>query len=163
MNTSAPIFYHPSDEEFLTTIYVLVDTILTFLNGKRLNSERKAGRKPTLTESELITLAIFRFHLGFLDLKHTYRFYYQYLKKLFPDLPRYQNFVAGINRVSSLAAQVLKILMKVLGRASSGLKIIDSLPLPVCDSRRSTTHRVMRTLSSVSRSSRGWWYEHSAG
>lgn len=160
MNTSAQIFYHSksSDEELLTVIYVLVDTILTQLRDKRLKSERRSGRKPALTESELITLAIFRFHLGFSTLKHTYRFYYQYLKKLFPNLPRYQNFVGGINRVSGLAGQILKILMKIKGSGNPGLKIIDSLPLPVCDARRSGTNKVMEGLATVSRSSRGWYY-----
>jgi hypothetical protein len=160
MNTSAQLFYHSksSDEELLTVIYVLVDTILTHFREKRLTGERIPGRKPALTESELVTLAIFRFHLGFSDLKHTYRFYYQYLKKLFPDLPRYQNFVCGINLVSGLAGQILKILMKIPGQDNSNLKIIDSLPLPTCDQRRSSTNKVTKGLATISRSSRGWYY-----
>ncbi len=158
MNTSAPLVYHSSDEELLTTIYVLVDTVLLRLKEQRIGSGRKTGRRPALTESELITLAIFRFHLGFSDLKHTHRFYHQYLRRLFPNLPRYQNFVLGINRVSSLAGQILKILMRLVSQGNSNLKILDSLPLPACDPRRSGSSRVMKDLATISRSSRGWYY-----
>jgi hypothetical protein len=158
MKTSAPLVYHHScDEDVLIALYVLIDTIVTNFNRKRLKRSGAVGRKATLTEAELITLAIFRFHLGFLTLKHTYRFYYQYLRKYFPDLPSYQNFVCGINRVSGLAGRCLMALMKIFEQGK-GLKIIDSLPLPVCDQRRSSTNKIMKGLATISRSSRGWYY-----
>jgi hypothetical protein len=73
MKTSAPLVYHQSsDEDVLTVIYCLIDTIVRSLNTRRLKPKGTAGRKAKLTESELVTLAIFRFHLGFPTLKHTY-------------------------------------------------------------------------------------------
>lgn len=150
---SAPIVYQNSEIDSLLLLFLFVDRILSVLP-----KEEHPGPKGSLNDTELITLALFRFHLGFKDWKHTYRCFKSSYYREFPHLPAYKNFLGGINRVSLKALWILGILMYVGRRDNRLLKIVDSTPLPVCKKYRTFTHKVMKQFASKGHNSQGVFY-----
>lgn len=153
--SSAPIVYQKSEQDLLLILFLFVDTLIRMIPIKKKNKPGPAGN---LTDSEFITLAIWRFHLGFYDWKHAYFCYLTHYDHEFPKLPSYKNFISGINRVAVKAVWVLGILMYMARKNNTLLKFLDSTALPVCKNKRISTHKVMKLLATRSQTSMGWFY-----
>lgn len=128
------------------------------LNRCPYKNQKHPGKQVDLSDSELVTLALWRFAMGFKDWQHAYTCYATHLSKEFPKLPTYKNFITGINRVAIKALWILAVLMAMAKKDNTLLKILDSSALPVCKNRRISSHKVMVSYATRSQTSTGWFY-----
>lgn len=155
---SAPIVYQnvqQEEQDLLLTLFLFVDTLLSMIPRKKKKTPGPAGN---LTDSELITLALWRFHFRFKDWKHAYLCFSSNYSREFPRIPTYKNFITGINRVAVKALWILGMLMYMARKDNTLLKFLDSSALPVCKNRRISSHKVMKQFASRSQTSQGWFY-----
>lgn len=117
--------------------------------------QKKRWRQSALSLSELMTLIVLFHQLRHRQFK---RFYLDYacrhLRAEFPHLPSYSRLVELMPR----CAAPLAALFDVLKGRCTGLSIVDSTPLAVCDNLRIRRHRVFRGLAARGKSSTGWFY-----
>lgn len=158
---------HISDlKNILIMIYCFADD---FLKGivkniryalMRPNNNHPPTKKRNLSLAELASLAIFRFFTGHRNWKDFYRHLKTYHEKDFPNLPTYQNFLAAINKLSTLANLMLHGFMNIFQKMTSTnkLKFTDSTKLQVCNIKREFSHKVCFGLASKSKSTMGWFY-----
>lgn len=153
--SSALIVYQKTEQDLLLMLFLFVDTLCNMIPRKKKNKPGPAGN---LSDSELVTLALWRFHLGFSDWKHAYFCFLTHYYHEFPKLPSYKNFITGINRVTIKAMWILGMLMYMARKDNTLLKFLDSTALPVCKNKRICSHKVMKVLATRSQTSMGWFY-----
>ena len=117
----------PDLDALLVALYVLADDLLP--------KRRGPGRKPRITDAEIICLAVAQIFLDCPSERRFLRFARARLGHLFPYIPKQ----AGYNkRVRALAPQVCQ-LISVLARSSPSfcdrLRLLDSTPVPCAQSR----------------------------
>jgi hypothetical protein len=117
----------PDLDTLLIALYVLADDLLPARGGP--------GRKPRISDAELITLAVAQVFLDCPNERRFLRFARQRLGHLFPYIPGQ----SGYNkRVRSLASQVC-LLVGLVARSSPSfcdrLRLLDSTPVPCAQSR----------------------------
>ncbi|MEO5911441.1 MAG: IS982 family transposase [Pelobium sp.] len=117
---------------------------------------RVRDRKPSLSESEIITILI-AFHSGhFTNLKHFYLEHIcLYYKEYFPNLVSYNRFVELQQRVA--VPMMLFLKTHCLGN-SRGINFIDSTHIKVCHNRRIHNHKVFAQVAERGQCSIGWFY-----
>jgi len=150
----------------LVAVYTFVDDFLkNVLQTIRFALERPRRDYPptktyNLSVAELATLAIFRFFTGHKNWKDFYKHVRTYHTKDFPGLPKYQNFLAAVNKLSSLAALLLQGFMNVFNNTTDlkSFKYTDGTPLPVCKNKRIFSHKTCKGLAQRSKSTMGWFY-----
>lgn len=164
------LFKHTTPISDLNTILVTIfcfvdDFIKQVLNTLRFAIERPSQNHPptkthNLSVAELATLAIFRYFTGHTNWKDFYRHVRTYHLGDFPGLPAYQNFLAAVNKLSSLATLLLHGFMSVFKRttAITAFKFTDGTALKVCGNKRIFSHKVCRGRAARSKSSMGWFY-----
>jgi hypothetical protein len=122
-----------------------------------LKERHPAGRKPSLSESEVLTILTLYHLSGF----KCFQYYYERLvlgemKSYFPCAVSYTHFL-------ELARQAL-LHTFLLAHYRAGLSqrsehyFIDSKKLPVCDNRRIHSHKVFDQIATRGRSSTGWFF-----
>lgn len=117
----------PDLDSLLIALYVLADDLLPERSGP--------GRKPRITDAEVIALAVAQVFLDCPSERRFLRFARTRLGHLFPYIPKQ----AGYNkRVRALAGQVC-LLINLLARNSPSfcdrLRLLDSTPVPCAQSR----------------------------
>ena len=116
-----------------------------------------AGRKPSLSESEVLTILVLYHLSGFKCFEYYYRrLVLQELKSFFPKAVSYTQFLF-------LARQAcFHIFLLAHYRCSLSSRTnhyyVDSKKLPVCDNRRIHSNRVFEEVASRGRGSTGWFY-----
>ena len=124
---------------------------------KGLQQRHPAGRKPSLSESEVLTILTLYHLSGF----KCFQYYYERLvlgemKGYFPRAVSYTHFL-------ELARQAL-LHAFLLAQCRCGLSertghyYIDSKKLPVCDNRRIHQHRVFEETAARGKASTGWFF-----
>lgn len=113
------------------------------------------GRKPTLTDSELLTMLIWD---GLTEPHKTLRSVYAWIVRdygdCFPKLPAYQNFVAHCHRLLPVLAGLLAATLS----SAAPLRFVDSTMLPVCRKVRADRHKVARDVAAWGKNWQGWHY-----
>ena len=121
-------------DDLLTALYVLADDFLP----KRPKS--CPGRKPRISDAEVISLAVAQVLLDCPKERRFLRFASRRLAHLFPYIPGQ----SGYNkRVRALAPQIAELLGHLARRSPSwcdGLRLIDATPIP-CGHSRETVKR----------------------
>ena len=117
----------PDLDALLVALYVLADDLLPKRSGP--------GRKPRISDAELITLAVAQIFLDCPSERRFLRFARARLGHLFPYIPKQ----AGYNkRVRALAPQIC-LLVNAVARSSPSfydrLRLLDSTPVPCAQSR----------------------------
>jgi hypothetical protein len=145
------------NELHLITIYCVIDEFLAAiqplleLTGPKTTSP-KSTRKPGLSMGEIMTILICFQKSGF----RNFKFYYLYgdLKPLFPKMPSYSRFVTLAPRAMLF---LFAFLQSMLGNCT-GLQLIDSTPLIVCDIHRASSHKTFKDLAKKGKTSMGWFF-----
>lgn len=138
-------------------LFVLVDDMLAvFPHPSALGSNR--GRHPSLTDSEIVTMALLQPLCRFADKRALWAFLSAYCRDLFPGLPGYKSFVQLTNSRAVLAGQILLILCALNRKEHDGSTLIDSTALPVCKNKRISSHRVAKGFAKRSKTTTGWFY-----
>jgi hypothetical protein len=98
------------------------------------------GRRPRLTDAELLTLAVAQVLLGF-DNEHRWmRFAYCRLGHLFRYLPKQPDYNKPLRTAAPLLAVAITHLARVSPSWCDDLRLIDATPVP-CGTSRETAKR----------------------
>ena len=123
---------HADLDSLLTALYVLVDDLLPKRSGP--------GRRPRISDAELIALAVAQVFLHCPSERRFLRFARQRLGHLFPYIPKQPGYN---KRLRALAPQIC-IAIEHLARVSPSfcerLRLLDSTPVP-CGASRETVKR----------------------
>jgi hypothetical protein len=129
------------------------------LEGAQLKADnsKKSRNKPCkLSDSEVITILI-AFHLGgYRNLKHFYTQYVQiHLTSEFPETVSYNRFV----ELQQKALFPMVIFLKLMRLGScTGISIVDSTPLRVCNNKRIFNHKVFDGIAQRGKSTMGYFF-----
>lgn len=122
-----------------------------------LEARHPAGRKPSLSESEVLTILTLYHLSGFKCFQYYYeRLVLGELKSYFPRAVSYTHFLE-LARQALLHAFLLAHYRAGLSEGT-GHFYIDSKKLPVCDNRRIHSHKVFQELASRGKGSTGWFF-----
>lgn len=117
---------------------------------------RKSTREPLLSDSEIMSIAIFYHFSGYKCFEYYYR---QAIlgpyKGCFPRAVSYERFVALMPRVMPLLCLYLAL---VRCGQHTGIYYADSKKLPVCDNHRIHQHAVFKGIADRGKSSTGWFF-----
>lgn len=119
------------------------------------DGQRHRRRHASLELSELMTLVVLFHQLRFRQFKSFYLAYAcRFLRREFPSLPSYQRCIELLPR----CAVPLAALFNTLKGQCSGVSIVDSTPIAVCDNLRISRHKVFAGLAARGKSSTGWFF-----
>lgn len=144
----------------LTELFCLMDDFCrefepSFKMQSLLSTPKSRSRKPGLSLAEIMTLVVLFHQLRFRQFKSFYLFHaLRYLREAFPTLPSYSRFVELMPR-GQFALTIL--LNQMLGECS-GISIVDSTPIAVCDNLRIGRHKTFKNMAQRGKSSTGWFY-----
>jgi DDE family transposase len=119
-------------DALLTAIYVLVDDFLP----QRLGP----GRPPSLSDAELITLAIAQVFLGLPNDRQFLALARWRLWHLFPYLPKQPGYNKRVRTLAPAIARSINYLAYISPSFCEGLRLLDSTPVP-CAASRETVRR----------------------
>ena len=113
-------------------------------------------RPPTMSSSEIITIAVL-FHLGgFRTFKHFYIYYVQqHMQEEFPKTVSYNRFTELMQR--NLMPMTLFLKTCCLGNCT-GISFVDSTPIRVCKNKRIKRNKVFKGIANTGKSTMGWFH-----
>jgi DDE family transposase len=120
-----------------------LDTLLAALYcflDDHVVSPRRIGRRPLLTDTELLCLAIAQVLLGFPSERHWIRYARKNLRHLFRYIPDQSGYNKRLRAAGPLITHVIRKLAEVTPTQAPILRLIDSTPVP-CGASRETTKR----------------------
>ncbi len=115
-------------DSLLTALYVLVDDLLPARTG--------AGRRPKITDAELITLAVAQILLDCHSERRFLRFARQRLGHLFPYIPKQPGYNKRLRALAPSICLVISTLARISPSFCDRLRLLDSTPVPCGASRR---------------------------
>lgn len=125
-------------ETLLTALYVdLEDRVLPALGWSR---GHRPGRKPKLSDAELICLVVAQHLLGIAAERRWIRYARKHLIGMFPDLPGQSGYGKRLRAQNGLIAAVITELARDVDSWHDMLRLVDSTPLP-CGASRETVKR----------------------
>ena len=123
---------HADLDTLVIALYVTVDELL----GPR----RGPGRKPKLSDAELVCLAVAQVLLGCNSERRWLRFAHRRLGHLFPYLPTPSAYNKRLRRAAPLVALAIQDLAVHTPSWGDQLRLVDSTPVP-CAASRQTVQR----------------------
>jgi len=148
-----------------TEIYFFVDELLNILSKTTFWEKFPKwnryirGRKKRLSLSEIVTLNIIAVLGHFTDLKASHRNASLYLKKDFPKLTNYENYLKATNQSLPFIMIILQLLLNFTKYYSkNSKKYIDSTPLQVCKNKRISRNKVCKGFAARGKTTIGWFY-----
>lgn len=122
-------------ETLLTELYVLIDDHVAPPRTGR-------GRRPLLSDAELLTLSVAQVLLGFDSERHWIRHAHsnEHLRSLFPYLPGQSDYNKRLRAARGLLCQVIQIVAQLSPSWFDDLWITDATPVP-CGASRETVKR----------------------
>jgi len=136
---------------FLTTYRTLKTTITQIFHVLKLNDrEHPKGRKPTLSNIEAVTCAIFKQKQNIATKKSLWEI-------LEPPLS-YQKFVDAINRVAPYLTRIIAVLLSLARKNPHLVKFTDATDIPVCLPKNGKHHKTMRGLAAWSHTGKGSFF-----
>jgi hypothetical protein len=125
-------------DTLLTALYVqLEDRVLPVLGWSR---QRRPGRKPVLSDAELVCLAVAQHLLGIASERRWIRWARVHLRATFPAIPGQSGFGKRLRAQGGLLAAVITELARDTPSWHDLLRLVDSTPLP-CAASRETVKR----------------------
>jgi len=119
-------------DSLLTALYVLVDDFLPIRRG--------AGRRPKISDAELITLAVAQILLGCHSERRFLRLARRRLGHLFPYIPKQPGYNKRIRALAPRICLVINHLARISPSFGDRLRLLDSTPVP-CGASRQTVKR----------------------
>ena len=136
---------------FITKLSSLKTIVTQFFTKLKFNErEHPKGRKPILSNSEIVTAIIFKQKQNIATKKSLY--------EILEPPCSYNRFVVRLNQASKYLIAVITAVKEFLRKEAHLIKFTDSTELPVCLNKNSKNHRTMKELSAKSKSSKGWFY-----
>lgn len=143
----------------ITELYCYVDdfyqSVREQVHNNMISEDKKSRNRQTmLSISEIVTLVLLFHSSRFRQIKKFYQYVGLFLRKEFPRLPSYNRFIELMPR----STVFLTVLFESLKGECTGISIVDSTPLAVCDNRRISRHRVFSGSAERGKSSTGWFF-----
>src|SRR4051794_5017079 len=120
-------------DALLTVLYVLVDDLLP-------RGRRGAGRRPKISDSELICLAIAQVLLDCPNERRFLRLAKRRLGHLFPYIPGQSGFNKRLRALAPQLLEAITLLARLSPSFCDRLRLLDSTPVP-CAASRETVRR----------------------
>ncbi|XAS70678.1 IS982 family transposase [Micrococcaceae bacterium Sec5.1] len=122
----------------LTTLYVYLDDhVLPDLGVSRA---RRPGRKPVLSDAELLCLAVAQHLLGFSSETRWIRYSRIHLSGMFPGIPHQSGYNKRLRAAGPVIAAAITALARDTPSWHEVLRLVDSTPVP-CGMSRETVKR----------------------
>jgi hypothetical protein len=119
-------------DDLLIALYVLIDDLLPARTG--------AGRRPRITDAELITLAVAQILLGCSKERRFLRVARQRLGHLFRYIPNQSGYNKRLRKLAPEICRVISHLARSSPSFCERLRLLDSTPVP-CGQSRETVKR----------------------
>lgn len=110
------------------------------------------GRPKKIKDADALTYALYQHQSTRLTKKSVYDDFKEHLHC------SYKTFVVSLNRVARLSLRLLFLLMRLGKKHAHLIKYTDATDIPVCLKKNADSHKTMRDLASLGRSSKGWFY-----
>jgi hypothetical protein len=118
-------------DTFLTALYVIVDD---FCQSNR--PKKRPGPKASLSESEILTLAIFARFCRFTSERDFYRYAKSSLRDAFPTLPDRSQFNRCVRSRARLIEEVALHLARTMEAQRCPYEALDTSAMPIRDAKR---------------------------
>jgi hypothetical protein len=138
-------------DDLVIALYVTIDELL----GPDPRRGRP-GRKPRLSDSELVCLAVAQVLLGCHGEHRWIRFCYCRLGHLFPYLPNQPGYNKRLRQARWLLGEVMAYLADRSPSIDDSLRLLDATPVPCAASRETVKRSALRGLADY-----GWCASHS--
>lgn len=122
----------------LTTLYVYLDDHV--LPGLGVSRARRPGRKPVLSDTELLCLAVAQHLLGFSSETRWIRYSRIHLSGMFPGIPHQSGYNKRLRAAGPVIAAAITALARDTPSWHEVLRLVDSTPVP-CGMSRETVKR----------------------
>lgn len=122
----------------LTTLYVYLDDHV--LPDLGMSRDRGPGRKPVLSDAELLCLAVAQHLLGFSSETRWIRYARIHLSAMFPGIPHQSGYNKRLRTAGPLIAAAITALARDTPSWHEVLRLVDSTPVP-CGTSRETVKR----------------------
>ena len=147
----------------ITELFCLIDDFTRYyaeaMKAKQISSglisERYKTRIPGLAPSEIICIISLFQTSPCKNFKYFYNSYAQLYKPEFPGMPCYARFVALMPRVIHIMAMLTQGL---LSKKTNLEHFVDATSLAVCSTKRISSHKVMKGLARIGKTTKGWFY-----
>lgn len=110
------------------------------------------GRPKKIKDSDALTFALYQHTSTRATKKSVYEDFKESLAC------SYKTFVVSVNRVSVLTMRLLALIMRFNKQTSHLVKYTDATDIPVCLKKNADSHKTMKDLAGLGRSSKGWFY-----
>lgn len=130
-------------------LYCFVDDIIPE------KEKPKGGRPQILSDSEVVTILVWNtlvLHQKTLKDVHTTLAHYH--RNDFPNIPRYQGFVAHCHRLLPVFFHALSLVL----HNTASMRLMDATMLPVCKRHRADSHKVAKNIAQFGKNHQGWHY-----
>jgi hypothetical protein len=141
-------------DTFLTTLYVMVDDFCK----AAWPPEQHPGPQATLSQSEVVNLAVFGQWQGFGSERGFYRYAQQHLRAAFPQLPTREQFNRQMRQQHAALVAFFLHLVALLAAQRCAYEALDSSGVPTRDAKRRGIGWVPG-LTDIGWSNRLGWYE----
>jgi hypothetical protein len=141
-------------DELFITLFCVIDDLCKALLPRKLSTSK--GRDPILNYPELMTIGVYFCLSNTAAFKGFYRLFLS--NKYFTSLPEYSRLLRNVKVVCFDVVLMMRIISAInCSLDKGGIKIIDSVPLPVVSNKRIFGYSVSE-LAARGRSSMGWYY-----
>lgn len=127
-------------KDFITVIYILIDDIYQEIIPTYIK-ERRNIKDAILSDSEIITISIVGKLLTIDSEKAWLGFCRRNLRDLFPKFCDRTRFNRTRRALHAVIDEIRKQLTNILGYQNKSVRIIDSIPIPVCKFGRAYFHK----------------------
>jgi hypothetical protein len=141
----------------LVKCFCIVDDFFGIVALSRSKGRKRSGRPSVLSVSELVTICL----IGQVyEVSCLIRLYELIRDRFSSDfrLPKYGNFVTGMNQVSRDMVLFISALLSVQNTTLGDVCFVDGTKIEVCKIYRELRHKTMKKLATKSKSTTGWWY-----
>jgi hypothetical protein len=135
-------------DDLLTALYVLVDDLLPARHG--------AGRRPRISDAELITLAVAQILLQCYSERRFLRLARRQLGHLFSYIPKQPGYNKRLRSLAPQICLVIEHLARISPSFCDRLRLLDSTPVPCGQSRETRKRSELAGWASY-----GWCASHS--
>ncbi len=142
-------------DTFLTTLYVMVDD---FCQSQAEEDQAKPGPQPSLSQSEVITLALFGQWTQFESERAFYRYTEQHLRAAFPQLPDRSQFNRLMREQRDAITAFGLYLVDLMQGQDCSYEVLDSTAAVTRDAKRRGTGW-LAGQADIGWSNRLGWYE----
>lgn len=133
--------------DIFTIIYTLIDDIYLEVTPIHIRNRRNIGES-NLSDSEIITIAILGEAFGLSSEKSWFNFIKREYIDLFPKIGDRTRFNRTKNNLHDTILNIQKNMLSLIGYEEDKLRIIDSMPIPVCEFGRAKFTKSFKGIAS---------------